>query len=158
MNECSQDPAPCGEEEYCVNNDGSFSCKGERWEPSDILAVHAHIVYPRLTEVIIICTMVTISTTTLVFSGILSTNSNQCKDCKPMQGLLIPHEELLPSHNVCQGVTRCVPVVPPPGRTGVGSVPPVTRTSRAPAQVRPGSHDTRQNHSPGSFLYETLLL
>ncbi|XP_056434446.1 cysteine-rich with EGF-like domain protein 2 isoform X1 [Gadus chalcogrammus] len=28
VNECSKDPAPCGEEEYCINNDGSFSCKG----------------------------------------------------------------------------------------------------------------------------------
>ena len=51
----------------------------------------------------------------------------------------------LSSHNVCQGVTRCVPVVPAPGRMGVGTVSPVTMTSRAPAQVRPGSRDVLQN-------------
>ncbi|KAK0137160.1 Cysteine-rich with EGF-like domain protein 2 [Merluccius polli] len=29
VNECSRDdPASCGEEEYCINNEGSFSCKG----------------------------------------------------------------------------------------------------------------------------------
>ncbi|KAJ3612472.1 hypothetical protein NHX12_020747 [Muraenolepis orangiensis] len=29
VNECSRDdPAPCGEHKYCVNNEGSFSCKG----------------------------------------------------------------------------------------------------------------------------------
>uniref|UniRef100_A0A8C2XSZ2 Cysteine-rich with EGF-like domains 2 n=1 Tax=Cyclopterus lumpus TaxID=8103 RepID=A0A8C2XSZ2_CYCLU len=26
VNECSADPSPCGEEQYCVNTDGSYSC------------------------------------------------------------------------------------------------------------------------------------
>uniref|UniRef100_A0A8C2XUN1 Cysteine-rich with EGF-like domains 2 n=1 Tax=Cyclopterus lumpus TaxID=8103 RepID=A0A8C2XUN1_CYCLU len=28
VNECSADPSPCGEEQYCVNTDGSYSCAG----------------------------------------------------------------------------------------------------------------------------------
>lgn len=44
VNECSHDdPAPCGEEEYCVNTEGSFSCKGV--EKLDNLTVHPNILY-----------------------------------------------------------------------------------------------------------------
>lgn len=28
MNECSGDPPPCQEDQYCLNTDGSYSCKG----------------------------------------------------------------------------------------------------------------------------------
>lgn len=28
VNECSREPSPCGDQQYCVNNEGSFSCKG----------------------------------------------------------------------------------------------------------------------------------
>lgn len=28
MNECSRDPPPCHEDQYCLNTDGSYSCRG----------------------------------------------------------------------------------------------------------------------------------
>lgn len=36
VNECSGDPPPCKEDQFCLNTEGSFSCKGssslQRWE------------------------------------------------------------------------------------------------------------------------------
>lgn len=30
VNECSKDPVPCKEDQYCLNTEGSYSCKGKR--------------------------------------------------------------------------------------------------------------------------------
>ncbi len=30
VNECSKDSSPCKEDEYCLNTEGSYSCKGKR--------------------------------------------------------------------------------------------------------------------------------
>lgn len=73
-NECSRDPSPCQEDQYCLNTDGSYSCKGSQDLCSEL----------RKIKVVIIIMLIFVFSLTAcgeACSGCTGPGADQCQSC-----------------------------------------------------------------------------
>lgn len=79
MNECSRDPPPCKEDQYCLNTDGSYSCKG-RILLSVVLCLS--LIREELVKLTLRMTLVfSLSACDKVCSGCTGPGADQCQSC-----------------------------------------------------------------------------
>lgn len=75
VNECSRDPPPCKEDQYCLNTDGSYSCKGR------ILLSVVLCLSLRREELIKLTIVFSLSACDEVCSGCTGPGADQCQSC-----------------------------------------------------------------------------